>query len=414
MSGTPAQIVFWDAERGREDRYDFISLGLPADTARSFAAAFRVITGGYRAGSRQQAWLRLRRFSRFLTQDPTDPLAALSDPNVLLRYKQELLKQKVLLKTAGSHYNSARQLVRWLVEHDSEGPWRFALLFRGPSMLTRERHNVRDNDISPQLLQRIASICKHQVDAIIERFSVRERVLRGEEVSETELGGMRLKDLREVLALEARCIYTQLDFGRIHRGRLAAIGLRRAEPYRALTNRTALPYYVLLIITTCGNPIGIKDLTIDCLEPHPTDPLKRRISWNKYRSHGEQAYDVLANGRYSAARCVADLLRLTEPIRPLTPAADAQKLLITRTGRRSKRLAVQSLHNVLAVFRTEHKLPYFTFADLRKAAAAAVDEYTKSARVVKKVLQHRSARTSWVYLQARRSVDRRYEGVLQF
>jgi hypothetical protein len=88
--------------------------------------------------------------------------------------------------------------------------------------------------------------------------------------------------------------------------------------------------------------------------------------------------------------------------------------MLTRTGCRAKRLCVQSLHNALTVFRSEHGFPYFTFADLRKAAAAAVDEYAKSARTVRKVLQHRGGRTSWVYLQARRSVDRRYEGVLEF
>jgi len=44
----------------------------------------------------------------------------------------------------------------------------------------------------------------------------------------------------------------------------------------------------------------------------------------------------------------------------------------------------------------------------------AVDQYTKSARVVRKALQHRNSRTSHLYLQARRSVDRRYEGVLHF
>lgn len=349
-----------------------------------------------------------------MTQDPSDPLGALSDPNVLQRYRQWLLKERSLQKTAGSRYNFARQVLRWLVENERDGPWSAAILFSGASMLVREAHNVRDNEVSPKLLNRIASACKAEIDQIIERFGVRDRILRGEEVPAAVLSGLRLDHLREVLALEAQGIYTQRDFGRIHRGTLGQIGLRRAELYRSLTVRTALPYYVLLIINTCGNPIGIKDLEIDCLQPHPTDPLKRRIYWDKHRSHREQAYDVLGDGRYSAARCVADLLSLTEPIRALASPVDSRKLMLSRSGARSKRMAVQSLHNALALFRGEHSLPYFTFADLRKAAAAAVDEFAKSARTVKKVLQHKSGRTSWVYLQARRSVDRRYEGVLQF
>jgi len=414
MSADAGSVVFWDNERGREDRYDFARLGLSPRVARSFATAFKTITGGYRASSRQQAWLHLRRFACYLTQESSDSLRLLSDPNVLLRYKEALLSQKRLQKTAGTRYNFARQVIRWLAENEKDGPWKSAILFRGSSTLIRETHNVRDNEVSPELLRRIASACKREVDQVIERFGVRERVLRGEEVSAADLGGVRLDLLNQVLALEAQHIYTERDFARIHRGGLIRIGLRRAEPYRALTNRTALPYYILLIINTCGNPIGIKDLETDCLQPHPTDPRKRRIYWDKYRSHREQGYDVLAEGRYSAARCVADLRRLTEPIRALASPADARKLMLTRTGRRAKRLCVQSLHNALTVFRAEQRFPYFTFADLRKAAAAAVDEYAKSARTVRKVLQHRSGRTSWVYLQARRSVDRRYEGVLEF
>jgi hypothetical protein len=193
-------LVFWDTERGREERYDFASLGLPSNIACSFAGAFRVLTGGYRSSSRQQAWLRVRRFARYLTQGSTNPLAAVGDPNILLRYKQELLKQNMLVKTAGSHYNFARQLVRWLVEHDSEGPCRSARLFRGPSMLAREKYNVRDHDFSPQVLQRIAAICKREIDVIIERFNVRERILRGEDVPEAQLGGIQLKQLRDLFA----------------------------------------------------------------------------------------------------------------------------------------------------------------------------------------------------------------------
>jgi hypothetical protein len=411
-SGTA--LLFWDEERGREERYDFSRLGLPPKIARSFATAFKTLTGGYRASSRQQAWLHLRRFARYLSEGADASLRRLSDPNVLLGYKEALLRQMRLQKTAGSRYNFARQLLRWLVENEQDGPWRSAILFGGVSTLVRETHNVRDNEVSPRLLHRIASACKVEIDQIIERFGMRERVLRGEEVSSAQLDGIRPDLLKQVLELEARRIYRERDFNRIGRGGLQRVGLRRAEPFRALTNRTALPYYILLIINTCGNPVGIMNLEIDCLQPHPTDTLKQRIYWGKNRSQREQAYDVLASGHYSASRCVSDLLRLTEPIRWLASTADARKLMLTRVGCRATRLNVQSVHNALAEFRSQHRFPYFTFADLRKSAATAIDEYAKSSRAVQKALQHKSRRTSWVYLQARRSIDRRYEGVLQY
>ena len=407
-------LQFWDEERERAERYDFSFLALPPTVARSFATAFKTLTGGYRASSRHQAWLHLRRFTRYLSDGAHDPLNRLSDPHVLLGYKEALLRQKRLQKTGGSRYNFARQMLRWLAENEQDGPWRSVILFGGVATLKRETHNVRDNEISPKLLHRIASACKVEIEQVIERFGVRERVLRGEEVPSAQLGGMRLDLLKEVLALEAQRIYRQQDFGRIGRGGLGRVGLRRAEPYRALTNRAALPYYILLIINTCGNPMGIMNLEMDCLQPHPTDTLKQRIYWGKNRSQREQAYDVLASGRYSASRCISDLLRLTEPIRSLASAGDSRKLMLTRTGCRATRMSAQTLHNELREFRSRHRFSYFTFSDLRKAAAAAIDEYAKSSRAVQKVLQHKSRRTSWVYLQARSSVDRRYEGVLRY
>jgi hypothetical protein len=139
--------------------------------------------------------------------------------------------------------------------------------------------------------------------------------------------------------------------------------IRQVERYRGITIRTALPYYLLILIQTCGNPQGIKDLKVDCLQPHPTDPLKRRIYWIKYRGQGEQAFDVLAEGRYSVARRVDDLLRLTRPIRSLASAGDARVLMIARTGKLAQRISVQAFHDVLHAFRTEHSLPPFAFAD---------------------------------------------------
>lgn len=204
MKTVAARVTFWDDERGREDAFDFASLGLPANITRSFVTAFKTMTGGYRASSRQQAWLHLRRFASYLTDGAVGSLTSrLSDPNILLRYKEALLRQKRLQKTAGTRYNFARMLLRWLVENDKDGPWRSAIVFGGASTLTREAHNVRDNDISPQLLHRIASACKHEIDQAVERFDIGKRVLRGEIVPPAKLGGIRLDLLRQVLELGA-------------------------------------------------------------------------------------------------------------------------------------------------------------------------------------------------------------------
>ncbi len=108
-------LPVWVFRRGSPDLSRPHSRRLPADTVRAADSS---------------AWLHLRRFARYLTQESSDSLRLLSDPNVLLRYKESLLSQKRLQKTAGTRYNFARQVIRWLAENEKDGPWKSAILFR--------------------------------------------------------------------------------------------------------------------------------------------------------------------------------------------------------------------------------------------------------------------------------------------
>jgi hypothetical protein len=412
----PTECIFYDPERCREDRYDFARLSLPASTARMLARAFQGMMGAMRVSSRRQAWGQLVRFARFLKEQPEGVERTLCDPNVLVRYRADLAQDRVCAMTLSTRFHLVRRLLAWWAD-DNGRPQ--PALFRGPAPQFPERGNSAiSRDLAAEDLRRIASICKREIDRVIQDFSVRERLERGEHVASSELDGLRASALHKLIALEAEGLFTQREV-RAYAGPWAPAGtrwkktpLRPAERYRALTIRTALPYYLLILIQTCGNPQGIKDLKIDCLQPHPTDPLKRRIYWIKYRGQGEQAFDVLAEGRYSVVRCVDDLLRLTRPIRSLTGPGDARVLMITRTGKLARRIA--GFHEALQAFRVEHSLPAFTFADLRKAAAAAIDRLTGSTRAVTRALQHRRTGTSRHYLRARRTVDQRYERVLHF
>src|ERR1700748_3746069 len=95
MSRTAA-VVFWDEERERELRYDFSQLELPEPIRRDFVKAFKSITGAYRAMGRTQAWHNLRRFTMFLRKDPAGIDQIIAHPDLLLRYKADLLESQVL------------------------------------------------------------------------------------------------------------------------------------------------------------------------------------------------------------------------------------------------------------------------------------------------------------------------------
>jgi hypothetical protein len=417
MSG-PLECIFYDPERRREDRYDFARLALPPSTARVFVRAFQGMLGAVRVSSRRQAWRQVVRFARFLLQQSEGVERTLRDEDILTRYGQHLSRDRVCATTLASRFNLARRLLVSIAEERGR-PQPPVIRGRPPRFPDRGASAV-SRELSPGEVRRIASACKREIDRTVQDFSVRERIERGEHVSPSEVIGFRVSALAKLIALEAEGVFTQREL-LAYDGPWAPAGsrwkktpLRLVERYRHLTIRTALPYYLLLLIQTCGNPQGIKDLKVDCLQPHPTDPLKRRIYWIKHRGRGEQAFDVLAEGRYSVTRCVDDLVKLTRSIRPLASEGDARVLMITRTGKLAQRMSLTALHDALLEFRQEHALPVFTFADLRKAAAAAIDRFTGSARAVSHALQHRRKSTVRHYLRARQSVDRRYERVLHF
>lgn len=407
-------LCFWDPVRGREDSYDFRVFRMPPDIRESFELAFRTLTGANRANTRRQVWLNFQYFAAFLREDSRGVRAALSEPHLLLNYRAAVLKHKVLRRTSVVRFNIVRRMIHWLTHNVADGPWRSVMPFRGRALVEPTPYIAKPVHVDAALVRRVASICKREVDQVITDFQCRERLERGQKVSSQELGGIQPRALRQLIAWEAKGIYTKRALIGVGKGHLAQVGLQRAERFRSLSNRTAFPYYVLLMIQTCGNATGIKDLEIDCLQPHPNDPLKRRLFWDKHRAAGEQAYDVFAEGRYSAARCVQDLLRLTSPLRKIAVSADASKLMITRTGNHATRLCGHSMCNLLTEFRKEHALPYFTFPDLRKGVAAAIDQHTHSAKAVRKALQHRRLDTSRHYLRGPHSIDRRYEHVLKF
>jgi hypothetical protein len=414
MNEKPQVVCFWDPVRGREDRYDFRSLRFPAKIREAFELAFRTLNGAIRANSRRQAWFNLLYFAAFLREDSRGVRVALSEPQLLLNYRAAVLRQKILRRTGAVRLNLARRMIDWLAHNVEDGPWRSVILLRGRSFVEPTPYIAKPTHVDAALVRRVASICKREIDQIINDFECRERLEHGQKVSSRELGGLSPQALRELIAWEGKGIYTKRALIGVHKHSLTQVGLQHTERFRSLTTRTALPYYLLLMIQTCGNPSGIRDLEIDCLQLHPNDPLRRRLFWDKYRASREQAFDVFAEGRYSAARCVQDLLRLTTPLRHIAVPADVHKLMITRTGNRATRLCTQGMYNLLVAFREEHALPFFNFADLRKGAAAVIDQYTQSTKAVRKALQHRRTETSRLYLWSPHSIDRRYEGVLKF
>lgn len=404
---------FWNENRGRTEVYDFSDLGLRDESAEILRLSFKISTGGLRASSRRAHWSQVHHFARFLKQFHS-PIKVMRDLALLSKYREYLLTRGPPLTNAKANFNFIRRLMR------NAGDFRDDLSFTAfahgtalfPSTVQKSK---RHTNLSPQELRTIIGHCRVEVNTAIAAFSIRERIEAGVDIPESELGKPYVDALRTVIDAEARGIYTQVQLKR------GSIELRRAtrlmdnlQGHRWLTTDSALPYYLLLLTQTAGNPDSLREIPVDCLEPHPSDPARSRLYWDKPRAQREQSYDVMNDGTYSVPRCVSDLRRLTTPLRRIANENDKNRLFICRWGGSANYICRQGMHDALARFRKRNALKHFTFSDIRRVAAELVDSRTQSTSLVRKTLQHKDWRTSLRYLESPAPIDRRYELVAKF
>lgn len=404
------EISFFDHNRQRREYYDFGKIGCDVTLSEDIKDAFIQLTGHYNSRSRMQAWRSIKGFMDFLTAHgirSTD-----KNKDLLSRYASELSNSSRLRKTNGSHYNFVYRLVTLLSESCESEFWRGQAL---PSFdFTREKQTVRDNEISLSTLKNIAEACKKEINEIRACIAVRQAIETGVQVKHPSLDASDIKALAQLIALESKGIWSQREMADAKKGRLGSSGLRRLSVFKELTIRTCIPLFLLLMIESAANPIALMEVKFNCIEPHPTDESMIFFSWDKPRSNKEQSLPFIKNGKFSPSELVSLIKLLTQPIRYIVENADKDLLFIVRTGSKSRRLSVQSLHNKLKEFRDEHNIEYFTFSDIRKAVANVIAEEYKTIKPVSRFLQHSDETTTNLYLRGRAALQRSFERVSEF
>lgn len=403
--------VFWDQKRHRDDKYDFGALKIQREIALNLRDAFVDLTGHYKRTSRRQAWRSIIKFAAFLSH-PTVRKNLANRRTILEDFATWLLAQNNLLKTTGSHFNFIYRIVSWLAENFDTEPWRLQILTH--CYFGREAECPRKNEVSKDDLVRIEAACKVEISKWRDKFKVRELATQDRPVQPTTLSPRQFRNLQALIRFEAQGIWTQLQVAAAGGQGARGAPFRHLAPYRELTIRSALPFYLYIVIATAGNPEAIADLQIDCIEDHPTDPASVLLSWDKGRATKEQDLPFLRKGKYAIPSVVVDVLAMTAPIRSLSAPPEDTVLFITRKGAVSTRISTQSWHNALTVFRKEHALPFFTFADMRSAVASLIKNRHESTATASRLLQHKELATSTRYLKSRESVEHSYERVAQF
>jgi hypothetical protein len=391
---------------GRDvDSYDFRSLGLNPTGASHLAKSFQALTATYRSVSRRQAWASVRKYCRYLATQQ-DPDAAMKRQSVIKDFLCHM-DNKVRQSTAISHYNFIAAIYRWLSLNDTANTIVWMNVDSGPCGLTREAKSVRSIKLSISDLSMILSASKKGIDRVRRRLEIGEVAAKTGKCEE-----LSSRDVATLLGIQ-----TGLERGVIAKHGLLKSGLiqqncryREVRRYVIMDARDLIPYLICLMCQTLANPQSAMEISVDCVEAHPIDPLKRRVIWDKYRAGRQQVLDVSADGRYSVPALVDDITQKTRVLRLIAGDYSA-RLFISPFGAGARTPVVQCWHDALAEFIKEHDLPDFNFVDIRASGAEALSTSGVGIESIQRKMQHRDPRTTQRYLsqhppssQARRKV----------
>lgn len=172
--------------------------------------------------------------------------------------------------------------------------------------------------------------------------------------------------------------------------------------YAPTSEEYFIPFLVLLYIRTAINVTSIYRLKRDCLTEHPLPLGVTKISFTKPRakplSNKELTFPTDQAG--GVVDLVNFLLEYTQPW--VEYASEAERRSLFLCHRRTKGVRATS-HNLALLspkrFIARHKLPHFTFDQLRPTVATLIYLKTRDIFRVQRLLGHASVRTTVKYVR---------------
>jgi YD repeat-containing protein len=179
----------------------------------------------------------------------------------------------------------------------------------------------------------------------------------------------------------------------------AAGGLREVTRYLRLTAPQVFPFYLAILAQTGANPMALRKLRRDCVNPHPLVSHLERIVWDKPRAGKEQYVDFPAGKTWSAPSLVRRLVALNRTLVSAADSGDRQYLFLTQ-GTSASTATVLSwayIHLLLDKFIAKHDLPSFDLAGFRTHVAKAHHVEAGSLIAAKERLNHAEVSTTVRY-----------------
>jgi len=413
------------SERGKIHLLDFASLNIPAELQDALRRAFVGCYGHTAESTRRQVFQTIRRFCQFLEEMGLYKNTPLP-PNVVSEFRNWLAEnyispEKKSSSVAVMTFNAMIVLLKWCERNTSQilAKRTNFIVSRFERVIPKESESLEEDTVKA-----ILKACYEDIELTIAAHAYRERLREAKDLSQSELKLARV--LRQLLALRGNGevpttqeIATRYQRYHSHIEKLG--GMRKINRMLWITPETLLPFFLAILLQSSGNPTSILNLERDCIVRHPLREDIEILQWMKIRSRRFQRIDFPVGKEWSAPSLVRKLSRLNQNILVHCSKNDENKLFLCRSGRGSDqfgRISTANLSANLRLFIQKHKLPHFTFKQLRRSGAVLHHRAGKTLDAAKRRLNHRSFSTTLLYTKQsdlagqHENLIRRFQGAI--
>ena len=440
ITGAPAATVAGDLvvkfphrPRVKARDYDFTSLEIPQDIATLLAIAAQNYPEPLAYQSQKDVWQQIRRFARFVREDPQIRSAADVNTAMINRYRAWLNLQTHY--RTGAPWSQRTQATALLTLQKLINTVKTNCPDRLPSIIVFPAHCYPNREPSQtrhrldrKELRTLWWCCHKEIAENRARLHTGQQILNGDDsVSHDPHLVDMLNILNDLINSSSfptwKAVTREMDKRGITRNTLTRLGgVNYLLSYLFLTPDTAAPYYVSLLVQLAGNVEPVRLLTRDCVRPDPTRDQWNTIEWEKARSGRApqhiQIRSFPSNWQYGPPKLVADLLMITEPLVSRVASGDQNKLFLAWNSQEKTfgvisytalTLAAQRFLSRAATridernrrypHRKRALLPEFELRDLRPSTAN--EHYLAhpgDIRHVQRILNHSSSETTEPYI----------------
>lgn len=396
-------------ERGREPRKQM---------AETFALYFWYALKTSSAETRAGILYVLRNFNKFLDwrAEGAGHISSTSQTTtaLLLEYQLWLTSAgEVSRKTAHSYYSHLCRILRWLL---SNRPGSLPHNLRiPPSDYSSARYEPGDaRAISVEDLEQIAEAAVREVRQVRENHSLAKKLLAegGERLARVKAEGhltARWKTLADVLFYLVNEVGIESSPPLRITPTLRQSGLPSFNSilnmYVPVSDRSLIPFLVLLFIRTAINVESLYHLKRDCLREHPLPLGLTVLEFDKPRAGSARikTLDFPTHQKNGVVDLIRFLTEYTAPLVPLARREESEELFLFKSPGNGENEVRSPGANFtlrgLKSFIEQNNLPHFTFAQIRPTIATLIYLQTRDIFRVKRLLCHASVTMTLNYIK---------------